>query len=59
MANKYRDVAIKFKSFFCDELLLKTIYLKRMYPSPMKPLNQILFENKEYYIGLVTDPSLL
>ena len=26
--------------------ILKTIYLKRMYPSPMKPLNQILFDKK-------------
>lgn len=48
MANKFKEIAVNFKSYFVDELLLKTIYLKKMYPSPSKSLNQILFDKKVF-----------
>ena len=43
MAILYRDIAVKYKSYFKDELMIKTVYFKKMYPSPKKNLNEIIF----------------
>ena len=59
MAENFLELATRIKNQINDEIFIKTIYLKKMYPSPQMSLIQILNTNNKFYSKLLASDIVL
>lgn len=59
LAGNYLKLAVKIKDQITDEVSLKSIYLKKMYPSTNNSLLQILYSDPTFYKEMLANDFVL